>query len=131
MSAYSSFFRIKKESTTKHPKENFLNLKENLEEKRDLELRAEGSPREKVLTIRSRNCRSSCLQLFSKIGVLKIFAIFREKHLCCRSLLQAATLLKRDSKRSYFPVNITKFLRTAFSIDTPWWLLLELRHISL
>ena len=58
MSAYSSFFRIKKESTTKHPKENFLNLKENLEEKRDLELRAEGSPREKVLMVRSRTAEA-------------------------------------------------------------------------
>ena len=44
ISANSSFFRIREESTTKHPKENSLNLKEDLEEKRDIELRAEGSP---------------------------------------------------------------------------------------
>ena len=43
-SANSSFFRIREESTTKHPKENSSNLKEDLEEKRDIELRAEGSP---------------------------------------------------------------------------------------
>ena len=43
-SAASSFFRIKKESTTKHPKENLLNLKEDLKEKGDIELRAERGP---------------------------------------------------------------------------------------
>ena len=36
-----SVLRIKEESTTKHPRENFLNLKEDLEEKRDTELTAE------------------------------------------------------------------------------------------
>ena len=36
-------FRIREESTIKHPKENSLNLKEDLEEKRNIELRAEGS----------------------------------------------------------------------------------------
>ena len=43
-SANSSFFGIREESTTKHPKENSSSLKEDLEEKRDIELRAEGSP---------------------------------------------------------------------------------------
>ena len=46
ISANSSFFfRIREESPTEHPKVNSLNLKEDLEEKRDIiELRAEGSP---------------------------------------------------------------------------------------
>ena len=44
ISANSSFFQIREESTTKHPKENFLNIKEDLEENRDIKLRAEGSP---------------------------------------------------------------------------------------
>ena len=44
ISANSSFFRIREESTTKHPKKNPLNLKEDLEEKGDIELRAERSP---------------------------------------------------------------------------------------
>ena len=43
ISANSSFFQIREESTTKHLKENPLNLKEELEEKRDIELRAEQS----------------------------------------------------------------------------------------
>ena len=44
ISANSSIFRIREDSTTKHPKENSLNLKEDLEEKRDIELGTEGSP---------------------------------------------------------------------------------------
>ena len=44
ISANSSFFRIREESTTMHRKENPLNLKEDLEEKGDIELRAERSP---------------------------------------------------------------------------------------
>ena len=46
ISANSSFFRIRQKSTTKPPKENSLNpeAKEDLEEKRDIELRAEESP---------------------------------------------------------------------------------------
>ena len=41
--ANSSFFRIREESK-EHPKENPLKNKEDLEEKRDIELRAERSP---------------------------------------------------------------------------------------
>ena len=44
ISANSSFFRIREESTTNHPKENPLNLKEDLEEKGYIELRAQRSP---------------------------------------------------------------------------------------
>ena len=36
--------RIRVEPTTKHPKKDSLNLKEDLEEKRDIDLRAEESP---------------------------------------------------------------------------------------
>ena len=43
VTANSSFLRIKEESATKYPKENSLNLKEDLEEKRDIEFTAEGS----------------------------------------------------------------------------------------
>ena len=37
ISANSSFFRIREETVTKHPKEISLNLKEDLEVKRDTE----------------------------------------------------------------------------------------------
>ena len=40
----NSFFLIREESTTKHPKENSLNIKEDLEEKRDIEFKSEGCP---------------------------------------------------------------------------------------
>ena len=43
-SANSPFFRIREEFTSKHPKENSLNLKEDLQKKRDIELRREESP---------------------------------------------------------------------------------------
>ena len=46
-------FRIREESTIKHPKENSLNLKEDLEEKRNIELRAEGSAQEETLTVKA------------------------------------------------------------------------------
>ena len=50
ISANFPFLRVREEPTTKHPKENSLNLKEDLEE-----LRAEASPYEGILTMRSRN----------------------------------------------------------------------------
>ena len=65
------FFQIKEEPTTKHPKENFLNLEEDLW-RRPIELRAETSTQKEILTVRSRNCRSSCSQIFTKMVFLKI-----------------------------------------------------------
>ena len=117
MSAYSSFFRIKKESTTKHPKENFLNLKENLEEKRDLELRAEGSPREKVLMVRSRNCRSSCLQLFSKIGVLKFWQ-YSEKSTFVAGL-QGCNSVKKRLQTQVFSCEYYEIFKNSFFYRHP------------
>ena len=49
--------------------------------------------------------------MFFKTGALENFAIFTEKHLCW-SL--RAFLLKKRFQHRYFPVNIAKFLRTAF-----------------
>ena len=70
--------------------------------------------------------RSSRLQLFFKMGVLKNFAIFTGKHLCWSLFLikypafRATTLLKGG-----FPANIAKFLRTTFYIESLRWLLLN------
>ena len=75
------FFQIRDEPTTKHLKENSLNLEEDLW-RRPFEIRAETSTQEETLTVRSRTCRSSCSQIFIKISVLKNFAIFTGKHLC-------------------------------------------------
>ena len=49
--------------------------------------------------------------MFFKIGLLKNFAIFREKHLCW-----SLFLIKLQTFRT-FPVNITKFLTVAFFIE--------------
>ena len=55
--------------------------------------------------IADRNSHRRC---FVKIGILKNFAKFTEKHLCLSLFLiklqasRAATLLKRDSKNTYF-----------------------------
>ena len=145
-------FQIKEEPTTKHPKENFLNLEEDLW-RRPIELRAETSTQKEILTVRSRNCRSSCSQIFTKILLLKIlqysafnrFAGFktynflkkRLQHGCFPALeplfvkvlgLEPCKYIKRRLQHRCFPVNIAKFLKTAFSIEHLWWLLLELRH---
>ena len=111
---FSFFFQVREKSTTKHPKENSLNLEEDLW-RRPIELRAETSTQEEILTVRSRNCRSSCSQIFMKISVLKIFAIFTGKHLCWSpfsrklQLLNTASLLKRDSNTSVIPWILRNF----------------------
>ena len=55
---FSFFFQIREEPKTKHPKRNSLNLEEDLS-RRPVELRAETSTQEEILTVGSRNCRSS------------------------------------------------------------------------
>ena len=70
-----SFLSNKKGAYTKHPMDNFLNLEEDLW-RRPTELRAETSTQKEILTVRRRNCRSSCSQIFTKIAFLKDFAIF-------------------------------------------------------
>ena len=90
---FSFFFQIKEKLTTKHPKENSLNLEEDLW-RRPIELRAETSTQEEILTVRSRNCRSSCSQIFIKISVLKNFAILRGKHLRWSPFLRKLQVLK-------------------------------------
>ena len=78
------------------------------------------------------DCRSSCSQIFVKISVLKNFTIFTtpalESLLKKVAGLEAHRSIKRSLQHRCFPVNIAKFLKTAFSIEQLWWLLLELRH---
>ena len=59
--------------------------------------------------LETTNLKSSRSQIFFKIDVPKTFAIFTRKHLC-RSLF----FNKIADLRACFPVNIVKFLRTAF-----------------
>ena len=63
--------------------------------------------------------------------VVRNFAKFTGTHLC-RSLffnkaagLRPAFLLKKRLWQRCFPVNFAKFLRTPFTIEHIWWLLLE------
>ena len=58
--------------------------------------------------------------MFFKIGALKNFAVFTGKHLCWNLFL-----MKLQAFRC-FPVNIAKFLTTAFFIDHLRWLLLQM-----
>ena len=101
------FFQVREEPTIKHPKENSLSLEEDLW-RRPIKLWPETSSQEVILTVRSKNCRNSCSQIFTKIIVLKNFAIFTEKHLCRISflgklqVLKPANLLKGDSNRDVF-----------------------------
>ena len=134
------FFQIKEEPTTKHPKENFLNLEEDLW-RRPIELRAETTTQKEILTVRSKNCRSSCLQICTKIVFLKILqhllidlqasrpATFLKRYsntdvfLCWSpflrklQVLKPANLLKRRLHHKCSLVNTAKFLKTAFSIE--------------
>ena len=78
------------------------------------------------------NYRSSHLQLFFKIGVIKNFAIFTGKHVL-KSLFnklracncQACNFIKKRIKRRCFSVNLAKFFRAAFFVEHLWWLLVN------
>ena len=64
--------------------------------------------------------------MFFKIGVLKNFAVFTGKHLSWSHFLIKSLFIKKRPQRRYFPVNIAKFLRTAFFIEHLQWLLLNI-----
>ena len=93
-----SFFQIKEEPSTKHPKENFLNLEEDLWRRR-IELRAETSTQKEILTVRSTNCRSNCSQIFTKIMFLKILQYSPFNRFAG---FKTCNFLKRDSNTGVF-----------------------------
>ena len=71
--------------------------------------------------------KSSLLQMFLKIGVLRNFKIFAEKHLCWSPFLikiLACNFIEKTLQHRCFPKNIAKFVRTAFFIEHLRWLLL-------
>ena len=77
---------------------------------------------------RSGIYRSSRSQVFLKIGDLKNFTIFTEKHLCWSlffNKVKAYNFINKRLRHRCIPVNIAKFLRTAFFIEHLWWLLLD------
>ena len=73
--------------------------------------------------------RSSRPEVFCK-KYLKMFTKFTGKHLCQSFFfnkivgLRFATLLNERLWHRHFLVNFAKFLRTPFSIEHHWWLLL-------
>ena len=60
--------------------------------------------------------RTSLLQAFFKTGVLKNFAIFTGKHLCCRP--KGLQIFKKEYQHNCFPVNIAKFFRAEYFYRT-------------
>ena len=123
-----SFFQIREEPTTKHPKENSLNLEEDLWLFNWIKSRTK-YPR------RNTNSKKQELQkqLFADFDQNKIFQ-YSQENTVLESLLnkvaglEARKSVKRRLQHWCFPVNIVKFLRTAFSIEQLWWLLLKLRY---
>ena len=57
-----------------------------------------------------------------KIGVLKRYAIFTGKHLCCSLFLIRSQTFRQ---KRCFSVNIVKYLKTALFIEHLHWLLLH------
>ena len=86
------------------------------------------------LTFVILSCRSSRSQMFFKINVLQIFAIFTGKHLSWSLFFNIVADLNDFSYEYYiyrcFPMNITKFLRTPFFKDYLRWLLLLFFYFS-
>ena len=97
---FSFFFQTKEEPSSKHPKENFLNLEEDLW-RRPIELRAETSTQKEILTVRSRNCRSSCSQIFTKIMFLKILQYSPFNRFAG---FKTCSILKKGLQHRCFPV---------------------------
>ena len=64
--------------------------------------------------------KSSRLQIFFKVGVLKIFANFTGKHLCW----SLASLLKKTSTQ-VFSCETYKNFKNTFFTEHLWWLLLK------
>ena len=121
---FNSFFQIKEEPSTKHPKENFLNLEEDLW-RRPIELRAEPSTRKEILTVRSRNCRSSCSQIFTKTVFLKILQYSPFNRFAG---FKTCNFLKKGLQDSnYFNTTFT-FSGQLFLQNSCWFLLFQNSH---
>ena len=80
--------------------------------------------------------RSSHQRCSVRKGALRNFTKFTGKHLCQSFFfnkvagVRPATLLKKRLSRRCFPVNFVKFLRTPFSQNTSWPLLLDIYLID-
>ena len=74
--------------------------------------------------------RSSRLQMFFKISILKKFLKLYSKTSVVEFLfnkvatLKGCNFVKKKLRHTCFPVNIAKFLRTSFFTEHLWWLFL-------
>ena len=81
--------------------------------------------------VNPRKDRSSRSQMFFKIGILKNLRNFTGKHMWLQCLfnkvaaLMAYNFIWKRLQQRCFPVKFRKFLRTHFSREHLWWLLLE------
>ena len=101
------FLPVREESTIKHPKENSLR-----------------GPLKKAYWIKSRR-KHSRRNIKSKKQEKTTVLQFLFKKVAG---LETRKSIKRRLQRRCFPMNIAKFLKTSFSIEQLWWLLLEFRH---
>ena len=127
------FFQIREEPTTKHPKENSLNLEDDLW-RRPIKLRAETSTQKETSNSKKQELQK---QLFAEFHQNKRSCKFCNIH---RKIpvsecffrkvagLEPCKSIKRRLQYRCFPVNIPKLLKKVFSIGQIWWLLLELRY---
>ena len=70
--------------------------------------------------------RSCCPKMFCKKGVLRNFVKFTGKHLCQSLFFDKVAGLRLWHR--WFPVNLTKFLRTPFFTEYLRWLLLHIKQ---
>ena len=67
-----------------------------------------------------------CPEVFCKKGVLRNFAKFTGRHLCQTLFFnKGCNFIKKETLAQVFYVNFVKLLRTPFSIEHLWWLLLQ------
>ena len=69
----------------------------------------------------------NCMAITRRKGVLRNFAKFTRKYLCQSLLFNKVAGLRLWHR--CFPVNFAKFLRTLFSIEHLWWLLLHSKSL--
>ena len=116
--------KMSRETKIKTMSQNFpsyatLNIVKNLFKQRKLTINL----------LKLHSYLSSRLQMSFETDLLKNFAKFTGKHLCWSLFLiklqASGNFIKKRIQHRRFPLNIEKFLRTAFFIEHLWWLLLQ------
>ena len=113
------FFQIRQEPTIRHPKESSLNLEEDLW-RGPIKWRAEASPLEEIVTVRS-GMAQVIVPRFSSIYVFWNICNIHRKTPVLESLFNKAAGLNAWNRLQprCFPVNIAKFLKQPFYRTSP------------